>query len=198
MIKNLNNEINQLETGLTHLGKIKRTAENIISTAGTHSQELYHSYSEIKSVINNTVTRMKQLVIDAGDEYADAVKKLISWKDDVLGEAFKKYNDKQKHLISVIENPLLNNIENYEINVSEDGKFVTFTSKLFKDRNVRFESQKTNLVMYLNVPINNEITKSLGGKIVKGEYKFSMNPTAETFAKFAFGDVRKSLRGLPV
>ena len=194
MIKNLNNEISQLEKGLDHLGNIKRTAESIISTAGVHSQELYHSYSEIKSVINNTVTRMKQLVMDAGDEYAESVQKLISWKDDVLGEAFKDYNDKQKHLISVIENPLLNNIDNYEFEVSEDGKFVTFTSKIFEERNVRFESQKTNLVLYLNVPISDEIAQSLGGKVVKKEYKFSINPTADTYANFPFGDVRKSLQ----
>tara|TARA_Y100001978_G_C23677787_1_gene427398 strand:+ start:397 stop:1902 length:1506 start_codon:yes stop_codon:yes gene_type:complete len=194
LIKNLNNEITELEKGLDHLGMIKRTAESIISTAGTHSQELYQSYSEIKSVINSTVTRMKQLVIDAGDEYANAVQKMISWKDDVLGDAFKEYNNKQKHLISIIENPLLNNTENYDIEKSDDGKLVTFSSKLFEDRNVRFEAQKTNLVLYLNVPINEEITKSLGGKVVKGEYKFSISPSADTYAKFPFEDVRKSLQ----
>ena len=193
MIQNLNVEISQLEDAEGHLGKIKRTAENIISSAGEHSQELYFASAEIRSTISNCIRRMKFLISNAGEEYAVAAKQLLEWKENVMDRAFEHFTKDQKMLITVIEHPIQKNRDNVDIGMSDDGKEVTLKSLTFQDRNVTFISQATNLVIDFDLPLKQELLGVMGTSTVKNKQRLSIKPVKKNYATLPFNEIRQSL-----
>jgi len=193
MIQNLNVEISQLENAKGHLGQIKRTAENIISSAGEHSQELYFASAEIRSTISNCIRRMKFLISNAGEEYAVAAEQLLEWKENVMDRAFENFTKDQKMLITVIEHPIQNNRDNVVMDISDDGKEVTLKSSTFQDRNVTFISQATNLVIDFVLPLEQELLEVMGISTVKNKQRLSIKPVKKNYAVIPFNEIRQSL-----
>jgi hypothetical protein len=193
LLGNLSLETLQLKNAESNLGAIKRTAEKIITQAGENSQELYYATSEIKSIINHSIRRMKSLISNTGEEYARAAEQLLVWKVDVMDNAFENFTKDQKVLITALEAPLQKNRDKLRFDNDEDKSNITVQSLVFPDRNVVFHSQSKNMGIYFNAPLNEDLQKRIGTKNEKGIFKITLSPVKKHLAKIHFFDIRDAL-----